>query len=552
MEAEPSGEEIPPPRRPEVAGETILDGWPGGPLAFRQRSIRYHRPRAPFCGVGDCTNCLVRVNGEPNRRACQYRPLPTDRIETENAWPSPRFDVGRIWDLLFPRGIDTTRGLLRPEVARPFYQRIVRRLAGYGRPPDPVAASPVPPARRFEAEVAVVGAGPSGRAVAARLALEPGGPTVILDRNDSGSGPAGAIRLYRSTAVFLPPPVPERERPFRLFAVDSQGGGIRIDAKSVVLATGAYDSNLLFGNNDLPGVVTADAALAFEGARDSPLFRRAVIVGGGERAAELLDRFSDRISAVVAPGAIAPEVVERATREGLRLYPRSLLLRARGFDRVRSIDLAARGSGSPFSLDADAVILAVRRLPRAQLFFQAGARVVWHPRPGAYLPRLTEGGESSVPGLWGVGSVAGDPPDHPVEDGVRVAEGILGHRPSGELRGLPGWEPTEIEGYLTELAARPRGREKWIACPCEDVLLSEVDQAIERGYRGIEAVKRYTGLGTGLCQGRYCLPDTLLYLSARERRPPREVGYITQRPPVVPTPLSAFAAMDEESSEVGE
>jgi len=134
----------------DPSAPTILDGWPGGPLGFRQRSIRYHRPRAPVCGRGDCTGCLVRVNGVPNVRACQYRPGPNDRIETENAWPSPRFDLGRIFDLLFPRGIDTTRGLLRPSAARPVYQWVVRRLAGYGRFPTPSA--PTPPAPRKPAQ----------------------------------------------------------------------------------------------------------------------------------------------------------------------------------------------------------------------------------------------------------------------------------------------------------------------------------------------------------------------------------------------------------------
>jgi sarcosine oxidase subunit beta len=100
-----------------------------------------------------------------------------------------------------------------------------------------------------------------------------------------------------------------------------------------------------------------------------------------------------------------------------------------------------------------------------------------------------------------------------------------------------------LEGYYRELLRAPRtGR--WIACPCEDVLLQEVEQATRAGYRGIEVVKRYTGLGTGLCQGRYCLPDALLLLSIAEHRVPAEVGYITQRPPVLPTPIAALAALD--------
>jgi hypothetical protein len=102
---------------------------------------------------------------------------------------------------------------------------------------------------------------------------------------------------------------------------------------------------------------------------------------------------------------------------------------------------------------------------------------------------------------------------------------------------------TPLEGYYRELLRVPR-RGRWIACPCEDVLLEEIEAATRRGYRGIEVVKRYTGVGTGLCQGRYCLPDALLLLSIAEGRPPPEVGYITQRPPVHPTPIAALAALD--------
>jgi sarcosine oxidase subunit beta len=108
--------------------------------------------------------------------------------------------------------------------------------------------------------------------------------------------------------------------------------------------------------------------------------------------------------------------------------------------------------------------------------------------------------------------------------------------------------PHELEGYYRELLGPGRARGKWVACPCEDVLLDEVEEASRRGYRGIEVVKRYTGLGTGLCQGRYCLPDALLLLSLFESRPPPEVGFITQRPPVVPSRLGAWAALPGEDA----
>jgi hypothetical protein len=39
---------------------------------------------------------------------------------------------------------------------------------------------------------------------------------------------------------------------------------------------------------------------------------------------------------------------------------------------------------------------------------------------------------------------------------------------------------------------------KVLVCRCEDVTLDEVEEAIAKGHRDLESVKRYTGFGTGL------------------------------------------------------
>jgi hypothetical protein len=254
----------------------------------------------------------------------------------------------------------------------------------------------------------------------------------------------------------------------------------------------------------------------------------------------MIVRWGERLEAVVAPGPIAPEVVRAASEHGIPMYPRSLLLRTVGRRRVRGVELAGRGGGPGTRLEADALVLAHRRLPNGQLLFQAGAQMHWDPRPGAYFPRAVEHA-SSVDGLLVAGAVAGNPDP---EAGERVAARALSDRPWPTVFPPdPAPAPTELEGYYRELlgASIPRGR--WVACACEDVLLQEVVEAGARGYRGIEVIKRYTGLGTGLCQGRYCLPEALLVLANGEGRPPSEVGYITQRPPVFPVRLDTLAGM---------
>ena len=175
----------------------------------------------------------------------------------------------------------------------------------------------------------------------------------------------------------------------------------------------------------------------------------------------------------------------------------------------------------------------------------------WRAEPGAYAPKLFANGATSVPGLYAAGSAAGVPSHDLAHHAEGIAEAVAGGgNPSeNEPAPPPDGRPNELLGYYRELLAT-RGHGRWTACPCVDVLVSEVENAVRSGYRGIEVIKRYTSLGTGICQGRYCLPDALLVLSLLEGRPPAEVGYITQRPPVVPTPLAVFASLPSPPAEV--
>ena len=51
---------------------------------------------------------------------------------------------------------------------------------------------------------------------------------------------------------------------------------------------------------------------------------------------------------------------------------------------------------------------------------------------------------------------------------------------------------------------------KVILCRCEDVTLADVRHAVTLGYADLEEVKRYTGFGTGPCQGKECLRGVAL------------------------------------------
>jgi sarcosine oxidase subunit beta len=83
---------------------------------------------------------------------------------------------------------------------------------------------------------------------------------------------------------------------------------------------------------------------------------------------------------------------------------------------------------------------------------------------------------------------------------------------------------------------------KIILCRCEDVTLHDVERAVAQGYRDLEEIKRYTGFGTGPCQGKECMAPValaLLRLNAGADAPPP--APFTARPPMQPTPMRLFA-----------
>jgi sarcosine oxidase subunit beta len=74
---------------------------------------------------------------------------------------------------------------------------------------------------------------------------------------------------------------------------------------------------------------------------------------------------------------------------------------------------------------------------------------------------------------------------------------------------------------------------KIIVCRCEDVTLADVQHALAHGHRTVEEVKRWTGLGTGPCQGKECMAFCAQLTGAT--RP------FQTRPPTQPVALGLLA-----------
>lgn len=51
-------------------GETIAAALHAAGVKVLSHSIENKRPRGFYCAIGNCSSCLMEVNGEPNVRTC--------------------------------------------------------------------------------------------------------------------------------------------------------------------------------------------------------------------------------------------------------------------------------------------------------------------------------------------------------------------------------------------------------------------------------------------------------------------------------------------------
>ncbi len=72
-------------------GET-LEGFSGEPIVaalhaagvrLLRHSLRHKRPRGLFCAIGNCSSCLMTVDGVPNVRVCTEPLRAGMKVETQ-------------------------------------------------------------------------------------------------------------------------------------------------------------------------------------------------------------------------------------------------------------------------------------------------------------------------------------------------------------------------------------------------------------------------------------------------------------------------------------
>jgi len=575
-------------------GDTLASALLAHDVHLVGRSFKYHRPRGIMSAGSEEPNALIRLGEgariEPNLRATQIELTADLKSESQNRWPSLAFDIGAI-NSFFHRLLPAAfyyKTFMWPANMWMTYEHFIRRAAGLGK-----AAEDHNDPDRYEkthahADVLVAGGGASG--LMAALAAGRSGARVILadEQNEFGGwllseadtmldGKPGAdwvaaavaelaalpnVTLLPRTTVFAymdhnyltlmervtdhlghtPAHLPRQ----RLW---------KIRARNVVLAQGCHERPLVFGGNDLPGVMLAGAVRSYINRYAVAPGRRAVVVTNSDDAYRTALALADAgvyVRAIIdmrpAPGT---SLVTDAIRRGIAVHTGHAVLEAVGNHRVSRIKVArinpktAEIAGDIFYIDCDLLAMSGGFTPIVNLHSQARGKLSWHDKQLCFVPSSYHEAARSAGACNGVFDLAQAMAEG-AKAGADAAEksGHIGNMPACPEVDAPAQEYTPLALWKVPTDANPGAEPKAFIDFQNDVTANDIKLAVREGYHSVEHVKRYTTNGMATDQGKTSNINALGIIADQLDDAIPNVGTTTFRLPYTPSSLGAIAGRD--------
>lgn len=198
-----------------------------------------------------------------------------------------------------------------------------------------------------------------------------------------------------------------------------QGKVEAVEAKKVILATGAKENALAFPGWILPGVMTAGAAQTFSNVHGTLVGKNILMVGSGNVGLIVSYQLMQAGAEVRALVEGAPQITGylvhagKIQRAGVPVYTSHTVVEARGTDRVEEAVIAQVDEkfrpipGTEQTIPVDTILLAVGLNPRTELASMFRCRTTYEGALGGILPVHDAWMRSSDPNVYVCGDLAG-------------------------------------------------------------------------------------------------------------------------------------------------
>ncbi|MDD2877487.1 MAG: 2Fe-2S iron-sulfur cluster-binding protein [Acidiphilium sp.] len=503
------------------AGDTLASALLANDVRLVGRSFKYHRPRGLIAAGVEEPNALVELRSggyrEPNTRATVVELFEGLEARSQNRFPSLKFDLLGVNSLLAPlfaAGFYYKTFMWPASFWEKLYEPAIRRAAGLGRHSRQADPDTYEKSHEF-CDVLVIGGGTSGIA-AAREAAAAGARVILCDE---GFAPldlpdAANLSVFMRCTVFgvydggtygavqrltdhLPASHPSaRGGPRQRF--------MKIVADRSILASGAFERPMVFGYNDLPGIMLAGAVATYVTRYAVAPGTNAVIFLNHDDVVPNVQIMADAgiaITAIVDVRATSSEAVRVLShRIQAPVFAGAVIDRAHGSTAVSGVDIID-ARGTKISVPCDLVAMSGGWNPVLHLTSHLDGKPIWDEAIAAFVP-------GTLPhGMQVVGAAAG-----------------CGINANIQPLWLSGQHPAKsFVDFQNDVTAR-------------DLILAK-----QEGFAAVEHLKRYTTLGMATDQGKTSNVNGLAILATETGKTIPETGTTRFRPPYTPVALGVLA-----------
>ena len=278
-----------------------------------------------------------------------------------------------------------------------------------------------------------------------------------------------------------------------------------VKGTNIIIATGASENMIPFDGWTLPGVIGAGAAQTMVNLHRVLPGKKVLMVGSGNVGLVVSYQLRQAGMDVVAIIDAAPRVggygvhAAKVARTGVPFYLSHTITKAVGTDCVEGAVISRVDEhfqpipGTEQTLDVDTICMAVGLSPMSKLARMAGCKMVDR---GGLVPVCDEYGQTSVPGIFAAGDVAGIEEASSAMINGRVA-GIAAAMRSGYLDEDEGTEKiAQLKASLSQIrsgmfAPENRGRND-LTQTDEGIELSQ--SLLKNGYIASSEIGRFPGV----------------------------------------------------------
>ncbi len=569
-------------------GDTLASALIANGVHLVGRSFKYHRPRGFFGAGVDEPYAIVQMNRnnevDPNVRATEQELFEGLEAKSVNCWPNVDFDIGAINNFLnkfFPAGFYYKTFMWPKSFWYKFYEPIIRKAAGFG------AASIKRDKERYEhkyeyCDLLIAGSGPSG--LASAYAAAQNGAKVILaeDKSRFGgslltsevtignqSGKEWSEKIISELKSMPNVTVKNRSQVFGYYDHNMLVMSERVSdhlprtekyipkqrlwyirAKQVIISSGSIERPLVFGNNDVPGVMLSSAAKEYLKVYGVLVGKKPIIFtnndSGYETAIEFKKNGVDPIILDTRKEANS-EIIKEAKELNINIKFSYVVAAAKGYKKVNSANIAKISDDKKSitnieNIKCDCICVSGFWTPTIHLASQSGNKTKFNEEIDAFIPSQSKQKETTLGAANGVFTLE-ETLNSSFKKGSELSKEITNKENKVSV-------PTVVEKKSSNhdkfwCVPLPEGKNyKRFLDFQNDVTVSDIQLALREGYRSIEHVKRYTTLGMATDQGRTSNLNGLQLVSDIENKVVPQVGHTTFRPPYSPVSIGAIVGRE--------